>query len=292
MNEIKIFEPENQDLKELLSNSTVKSKLTEIEKQISRTWIEKRLSSYSKQQLSADFGKLIRFIAKDSGIIQPPDQYDQTRFVEILLTYYRDFSINEVKMAFELANVGELDSFLLKDRDGNPDKNHYQVFSVEYVCKILNAYKKRKSQIHFKALKALPEKAYSMTEQEKQEVDLSVRHSIAEKFIRYRDEKVIPVFYVHVAIFSVLRDAGIITETEFQTSKESVEEALKQILSDRTVAESERSRAKKYVQNGSISSILQNRAGMVEYDKQIIRIFDKLIVEKTDIYKALSLTNG
>ena len=59
-------------------------------------------------------------------------------------------------MAFEMSLTGELDDFLPKGRDGQPDRNHYQQFNAEYVCKILNAYKGRRAWVLKKANDAVP----------------------------------------------------------------------------------------------------------------------------------------
>ena len=59
-------------------------------------------------------------------------------------------------MAFEMSITGELDDYLPKGRDGQPDRNHYQQFNAEYVCKILNAYKGRRAWVLKKANEAVP----------------------------------------------------------------------------------------------------------------------------------------
>ncbi len=59
-------------------------------------------------------------------------------------------------MAFEMSLTGELDDFLPRERDVQPDRNHYQQFNAEYVCKILNAYKGRRAWVLRKANEAIP----------------------------------------------------------------------------------------------------------------------------------------
>lgn len=78
--------------------------------------------------------------------------------MDILKRYYSDMTLADIKMAFELATTGELDEYLPKDKQGNPDKNHYQQFNADYFAKILKAYKQKQTDVIDKAYKAIPEK--------------------------------------------------------------------------------------------------------------------------------------
>ena len=56
-----------------------------------------------------------------------------------------------------------MDDFLPRDKQGNPDKNHYQQFNSEYLSKILNAYKRKQNVVIDKAFKALPDSRITFT---------------------------------------------------------------------------------------------------------------------------------
>lgn len=101
------------------------------------------------EEVDSKIGKLAKYITQDAGI-KKVDDYELTRFRQILRSYYGRYTLQEVRLAFELAMIGELDEYLQKDRNGNPDKNHYQSFSVDYVVKILNAYKVFRNEVLFK----------------------------------------------------------------------------------------------------------------------------------------------
>ena len=66
-------------------------------------------------------------------------------------------TLADIKLAFELATTGELDDYLPKDSQGNPDKKHYQQFNADYFAKVLNAYCRKQNQVIGKAYTALPE---------------------------------------------------------------------------------------------------------------------------------------
>jgi hypothetical protein len=96
--------------------------------------------------LVAKAGILAKGIARDFAI-RNVERAEAFRFMDILKKYYSGFTLDEVRSAFELALVGELDAYLPKDKNGVPDKNHYQIFSVEFITKILNAYKSYKGKV-------------------------------------------------------------------------------------------------------------------------------------------------
>lgn len=112
------------------------------------------------QKLAEKTKQLFKFIAMDVGFKIPEIeewQYICTRLFTILKRYYSQMTLADVKLAFELASMGELDEYLPKMANGEPDKNHYQQFNPDYFGKILNAYKAKQSIVFFKAKQALPE---------------------------------------------------------------------------------------------------------------------------------------
>lgn len=140
--------------------------LNTVEKRILQASIKTPISEMDTEELASKVAKLAEYISRDAGI-KKIDAYDVTRFLNILTTYYSTLSLSEVKMAFELSMIGELDDYLPRDRDGRPDKNHYQSFSVDYVAKILNAYNNKSKDAQFKAYNALPtEKSISKEDAE------------------------------------------------------------------------------------------------------------------------------
>lgn len=111
-------------------------------------------------------------IARDVGYNIPADKREwasaQTRLSYILRLYYPNLALSEVKLAFELSVVGELDQYLAKDSQGNPDRKHYQQFNAEYFAKILNAYLQKRGEVIGKAYRALPKPDNGMSpEQER-----------------------------------------------------------------------------------------------------------------------------
>ncbi len=80
--------------------------------------------------------KALLEIMTDLGIKTFPDEYSQNRIVYFLQTYYREMSIGELKLAFELAFMDML----------SVDIEHYNSFDIKYLTRILNAYRSYRNE--------------------------------------------------------------------------------------------------------------------------------------------------
>ena len=134
--------------------------LNPVEKYIFAASTKTPISEIEDAKLVENLSVLFKRIAMDVGYIIPQNEnewkYTQSRILAILKMYFSNLTLSDIKMAFELATMGELDEYLPKDRQGNPDKNHYQQFNADYISKILKAYKKKQTDVIDKAYKALP----------------------------------------------------------------------------------------------------------------------------------------
>lgn len=140
------------DLPETLSG------LSEQECEIFSASIKKQIGEYDNALELADYIKpLFKYIAKDVGYTIPSKeeewQYIQTRILDILRKYFAKFTLNDIKLAFELTALGELDVFLPKNKDGKADRGHYQNFNAEYFAKILHAYQEKQGCVFEKVFK-------------------------------------------------------------------------------------------------------------------------------------------
>lgn len=135
--------------------------LNPVEKYIFVASTKTQISEMEDGVLVSKTAQMFRFIAMDVGYIIPQNENDwayiQTRLVDILKRYYSYLTLADIKLAFELATTGELDEFLPRDSQGNPDKKHYQQFNADYFAKILGAYRKKQNEVIGKAYTALPE---------------------------------------------------------------------------------------------------------------------------------------
>jgi hypothetical protein len=128
----------------------------------------------------------MNYIKRDIGLTRELDEYDITRFLDVLRKYYSELSLSEVKLAFELSSVGELNDFLPKNADGSVRNGHYQQFNVEYYTKILTAYRNKKNKVVTKAFTALPKRANKISIEERKQLHNGNLHNLTRAFLRYK----------------------------------------------------------------------------------------------------------
>jgi hypothetical protein len=147
----------------------------------------------------------------DVGLkLEKIQNYQMIRVQELLIKYYSQLSVSEIKLAFELLLIGELDDYLPVNRHNEPDRNHYGEFSADYVTKVLNAYKKRKNAANAnvnKAIGALPEP--EMPDQEKQALNADFAKRCYQTFIDYKAKKEQPQWYFNRFIYQYLKKIGV-----------------------------------------------------------------------------------
>ena len=145
--------------REMVKIPAVMDALGPVERAVFLASTAKTIAEHSATELAAELQTALKWIAKDIGYRSTDasdTQYLVIRTAEILKRYYSNLTLKDFRMAFEMSLTGELDDFLPKGRDGQPDRNHYQQFNAEYVCKILNAYKARRAYVLRKANDAVP----------------------------------------------------------------------------------------------------------------------------------------
>ncbi|MFR5683347.1 MAG: hypothetical protein ACLUD1_04675, partial [Clostridia bacterium] len=134
--------------------------LNPVEKYVFAASTKTPIAEIDDAKLVENLSLLFKRIAIDVGYIIPQNENDwnyiQSRLLDILKRYYSDMTLADIKMAFELRR--QVDEYLPKDKQGNPDKNHYQQFNADYFAKILKAYKQKQTDVIDKAYKAIPEK--------------------------------------------------------------------------------------------------------------------------------------
>lgn len=185
----------------------VVSRLNPIDRDIWVASTKRPIADYSPEELTNHVGKLSAMIAKDAGIKQI-DTYSATRFVDILRKYYYTLSLSEIKTAFELGMTGQLDEYLPKDKNGHPDRHHYQSFSIDYVTKILNAYRRKFSDVETKVYTSLPTPEKVVTEQEKQFYINHFRETLRKTYIVYKYKGIIEERMNDLLVYDALERMG------------------------------------------------------------------------------------
>lgn len=272
--------------REMLNVPQVIEALTPVEKSMFLASTKTPIAELEQQELLDKIEKFTRYISIDVGI-KNIDEYYVTRFTDILLRYYSNLTLNEIKLAFEFAMAGELDAYLPKDRDGNPDKNHYQAFNVEYITKILNAYKKRSREAEHKAYMALPAPKNEVTQETKELYRQHTIKMIIDKFKEYQSTGKIKFDDVNdFVIYKELEAKGLAIPIE--VTEEDAKAAV-----NRLIKKAQSGLINKFV--GECIRRLQTRhsdvpgqALILARQRAIMQSFDRIIKEKielTDYFK-------
>lgn len=264
----------------------VAKSLSGVEKYIFAASTKTQIAEIDDGTLVAKTGQMFRFIAMDVGYIIPTNSEDWayicTRLLDILKKYYSQMTLADIKLAFELATTGELDDYLPKDNQGNPDKKHYQQFNADYFAKILNAYRRKQNGVIHKAYKAVPEPKKELTPEEKQYYHNQSVARCREVFLQY---KYTGRFVLGVTggmlIYDWLRKLGFANEVA------GTEDDRKQALA-RYMQRVARGFVNKYEafhvqRKGTDAPELDFTAYEIARDKEIKRTFDRMIAEEIQI---------
>ena len=260
----------------------VAKSLSGVEKYIFAASTKTQIAEIDDETLVAKTGQMFRFIALDVGYIIPTNTDDWayicTRLLDILKKYYSQMTLADIKLAFELATTGELDDYLPKDRNGQPDKAHYQQFNADYFAKILNAYRRKQNGVIHKAYQALPEPKKELTPEQKRYYhnDIESRNRLA--FLQYKytgrvDFGIAGEMFVYDWLVKVGL-ADIVKETE-----DDRREALGRFL-----ARAARGFVNEFTvyhvrKDGTKSKEIDYTAFEVARRKEIIKAFDRMIAD-------------
>lgn len=260
--------------------------LTPVEKYIFAASTKTQISEMDDGVLVSKTAQMFRFIAMDVGYIIPQNENDwayiQTRLVDILKRYYSYLTLADIKLAFELATTGELDEFLPRDSQGNPDKKHYQQFNADYFAKILGAYRKKQNEVIGKAYKALPEPKREMTLEQKRYYHnrREARNRIV--FLQYKyTGKISFEFGDEMFLYDWLLKFGFADEVE--ATEDDRKQAFAKYMHRAAIGMVNQYTAFNVRRKGIDSPEIDFTAYEVARKKEIIRAFDRMIAEEIQI---------
>lgn len=264
----------------------VANALTQVERYIFAASTKTQISEMDDGVLVSKTAQMFRFITMDVGYIIPQNENDwayiQTRLVDILKRYYSYLTLADIKLAFELATTGELDEFLPRDSQGNPDKKHYQQFNADYFAKILGAYRKKQNEVIGKAYKALPEPKREMTPEQKRYYHnrREARNRIV--FLQYKyTGKISFEFGDEIFLYDWLLKFGFADEVE--ATEDDRKQALAKYMHRAAIGMVNQYTAFNVRRKGIDSPEIDFTAYEVARKKEIIRAFDRMIAEEIQI---------
>lgn len=260
--------------------------LNPVEKYIFAASTKTQISEIDDKTLVDKLANMLKYIAMDIGFIIPQDiedwQYIQARILDILKRYYSNYTLSDVKLAFELATTGELDEFLPKDKHGNPDKNHYQQFNADYLSKILNAYKRRQNVVIDKAFKVLPEPKGEMTPQQIRQFEIQRQWRNRYIFLCYKyTGKLILGLTDDMFLYEWLQKCGLADDV--QVKEDDRKEAFARYMQRVARGMINQYTAFQVRRKGTESPEIDFTAFEVARKKEIIKAFDRMIAEEMQV---------
>ena len=217
---VTIYKPKSAVVvrREMAKIPAVMDALGPVERSVFLASTDKTIAEYDANELSFELAKALKWIAKDVGYRATDESergYLVVRVAEILKRYYDGLTMRDFKMAFEMSITGELDDLLPRGRDGQPDRNHYQQFNAEYVCKILNAYKGRRASVLKKAHEAMPpEPEKPITPEQAKELRNQTKRDCIQAFEYFKENGRLPDMspIAEMLFYDVLAAAGLAPE--------------------------------------------------------------------------------
>lgn len=260
--------------------------LNPVEKYVFAASTKTPIAEIDDAKLVENLSLLFKRIVMDVGYIIPQNENDwnyiQSRLLDILKKYYSQMTLADIKLAFELATTGELDDYLPKDGQGNPDKKHYQQFNADYFAKILNAYRRKQNGVINKAYKAVPEPKKELTPEEKRYYHNQAVARCREVFLQYKyTGRFVLGITDGMLIYDWLRKLGFANEVA------GTEDDRKQAFA-RYMQRVVRGFVNKYEayhvqRKGTDAPELDFTAYEIARDKEIKRTFDRMIADELQI---------
>lgn len=269
--------------------------LTPVEKYIFAASTKTQISEMDDVVLVRKTAQMFRFIAMDVGYIIPQDENDwsyiQTRLVDILKRYYSYLTLADIKLAFELATTGELDEFLPRDSQGNPDKKHYQQFNADYFAKILNAYERKQNVVIDKAFKVLPKPKKTLTHEMIREFEIQRQLKNRNIFLIYKyTGELILWLNDDMFLYEWLQKCGLADDV--QVKEDDRKEAFAQYMQRVARGMINQYTAFQVRRKGTESPEIDFTAFEVARKKEIIKAFDRMIAEEMQVDNYMSFKIG
>lgn len=243
------------------------------------------ISSIAPGQLSELLGKVFRKVAADMSI-KTNDATDwnivQTRLALYVSRYYSFLSVSEIRLAFELALVGELDAYLPKDAQGMPDRKSYGRLDVEFMTRVLNAYKRRRVDVLRKAYNAVPSTPAKPDDETRKFYHNLALSNYRDVFLRYKYRgELILTPCGEVTIYGWLVSNGL--ADEISESERDRRDAFYRYLRRAAKGLENKYRASYVRKQGAGSEDVDFTAFEIARRRSIREAFDNMIADETQI---------
>lgn len=283
---------ENPIIKErqmILKIVEAKGKLTSIESLVTTATTNPIIKELPQKHILEQVAILVPMICKDLGIVkwnnnEDNARYTKSRFYQTITKYYSGLSIESIKLAFDMLAIGQLDDYLPKDRNQQPEKNHFGEFSFEFYTRVLNAFVKKSSDVWGKVRLSLPKVENTISLEERNKNTNFIIREIWSAFDNYKANKIEPAFDLEVYLNQLI-ESGLL-EKHKATAK-TINKAYNKLLIDIYISKIERTKMIAEFQHKRKTNKLEMEAQRIENNLTIQKYFDKLLLDAKDIREFL-----
>lgn len=243
------------------------------------------IASLADHELIFEVKETLKWIVRNIGIKNWTGidaDFDGTQFTKFLRSYHPDLTYKEVELSFELLMARTLDPYLPLDSKGQPDRNHYQSFSMDFYGKVLTAYKSYKNKVWCKVDSLVPEDQKEATEDQKTEFRSTVINNIYEAFEAYKKDNIAPDFMLPFIVVNEFVKSGLIDEYP-DIKPEDKQKALLAYLDNKMNSKYDKDKFKQEYQENELGERFSGYASIQAMRRKIIEVFEDLISQKKEI---------
>jgi len=218
-----------------------------------------------------------------------PSELQKAVLIEFIQSDMKDYSPEEIRIAFRLAVAGEL----------QVEINHFQNFSALYLANVFNAYKSHRAKAMIEFSRKIDKTQLKPAEPSKEEQARDfwgfVEMFIVQKFEKYRDQKIFEgTFTGFEPIFKVLENRlqllTIENKEKFEIRKRAVriqkERFQKKKASSVEEARDLRKIAQKVFEQG-FDNAFEHEIRKICFEIAVREFYDQLIQNGTDLRKTI-----
>lgn len=265
---------------QMLGMSEVMQSLRPLYRKIFEASTKKPIAEYGNKELAEKSAVLANSISRNAGI-KTLSEDDIVTFCNSLMTYYPQYTLQEVKLAFEVLHVGELNEYLPADRYGNPDKSHYGTFNLSYIGKIMQAYGKLRSEVEAQAYSAMPKKEEPAQPESVVFYNREWRKNVIRTYLQYKYTGKVSGYTSLYRVYETLDNAGLAEPYEITENdrKQAVNRMLRKVhdgVLKEFIGECLRYQRTKHHD-------VEPEADFIAREKALYRTFDRMIEEEIQI---------
>lgn len=257
--------------KQLAKNPEALKALEPVEKVVYMAATDRPIGTYESVELAKTLCDALVWIAKDIGLrnLETKEiQYLTVRISEILKRYYPELSFRDFRMAFEMCVVGQLDDYFPKNKDGSPDKNHYQQFNAEYICRVLNAYKDKRTEVLRKVQP--PTTVPLLTSDQQAYLENKGKQKLLKAYSHFLETGEMKISIIEEILFyDLLSEVRLVERVEL--SLEEQKSLIEQAIADMSA------------KGASIGDIRRFRNNQTEQQNRVFRLARRKAIEQTFI---------